>query len=152
VDDTSTARFVSRSQLLGPDVDSCSTRDVSTERLRLVRLQDELHPDAAIRGGGQGLRDRCGSIDSEANNYEALGRRVHKLKEGLISTPDVDDRRLGAGPYETHALTPCRFDALTCAPDDNLPRAAGQPYKIVDFTGEPGRRPYGLIENEEGTR
>jgi len=33
---------------------------------------------------------------------------------------------------------------------DNLPPAAGQPYKIVDFAGKPGRPPYGLIENEEG--
>jgi len=34
---------------------------------------------------------------------------------------------------------------------DNLPRATGQPYRIVDFTGEPGRPPYGLIDNEVGT-
>lgn len=33
---------------------------------------------------------------------------------------------------------------------DNVPRAVGQPYKIVDYTGEPGQAPYGLIENEEG--
>lgn len=33
---------------------------------------------------------------------------------------------------------------------DNLPRAAGQPYKVMDYTGEPGQHPYGLIDNEEG--
>jgi hypothetical protein len=32
---------------------------------------------------------------------------------------------------------------------DNLPRAPGQPYTIVEYTGEPGREPYGLIDNEE---
>jgi hypothetical protein len=33
---------------------------------------------------------------------------------------------------------------------DNLPRPAGQPYTIVEYTGEPGQHPYGLIDNEEG--
>jgi hypothetical protein len=33
---------------------------------------------------------------------------------------------------------------------DNLPRPVGQPYTIVEYTGEPGQHPYGLIDNEEG--
>jgi hypothetical protein len=71
--------------------------------------------------------------------------------EGVISADEFVHEEIGervwARLVKTATTAPADPQLIVV---DNLPRAAGQPYKIVDFTGEPGRPPNGLIGNEEG--
>ena len=81
----------------------------------------------------------------------------------MIDSPQQGLRPEGAGAGDefTHAEIGDRVwarlvETATTLPNDpqlivvdNLPRTTGQPYKIVEYTGEPGLDPYGLIDNEE---